>query len=110
METPGTDTPTTKVLEQPWKKYWPPQADSRPTDEELEAKPWLTWKPDPDNPNEKPWYTWMNDPKYNPNLLRNAKTDPAQQLSGSGTPPPNPTPTPEPEPGPRPEATIAEGG
>ena len=43
---------------QPWKAFWPPRLDAV-SEEELKKMPWLTWGPDPDNPDGKPWYDWM---------------------------------------------------
>ena len=43
---------------QPWKAFWPPNPEDF-TLEEAEKMPWLTWSPDPDNPDGKPWYDWM---------------------------------------------------
>lgn len=45
---------------QPWRDYWPPKASETLSEEELKAKPWLTWKRDQAQPNEKPWYGWVN--------------------------------------------------
>lgn len=46
---------------QPWREVWPPKSISDFTDEELQNKPWLTWKRDPRKLNDKPWYTWVNE-------------------------------------------------
>jgi hypothetical protein len=43
---------------QPWREFWPPKNIEALTAEELETKPWLTWKPDPAKPNAKPWLGW----------------------------------------------------
>lgn len=44
---------------QPWRAWWPPKATESLTDEELKAKPWIHWKPDPSVPNAKPWLQWV---------------------------------------------------
>jgi len=43
---------------QPWREFWPPMNIEGLTVEELGARPWLTWKPDPAKPNAKPWLGW----------------------------------------------------
>lgn len=50
----------TQTERQPWRRFWPPADLDQITPEEKEAKPWLTWKRDPNQPNEKPWYHWCN--------------------------------------------------
>ncbi|KAF2489452.1 hypothetical protein BU16DRAFT_553512 [Lophium mytilinum] len=46
---------------QPWRAFWPPNPDVEFTEEEKRAKPWLTWRRDPDDVNVKPWYEWVNE-------------------------------------------------
>ncbi|PGH01898.1 hypothetical protein GX51_04951 [Blastomyces parvus] len=43
---------------QPWRAYWPPDITGV-SEQELSAKPWLTWKHDPMKMNNKPWYDWV---------------------------------------------------
>ncbi|EFX03010.1 hypothetical protein CMQ_2939 [Grosmannia clavigera kw1407] len=45
---------------QPWRAYWPPSPTQVFSDEEKQAKPWLTWKRDATVLNDKPWYQWVN--------------------------------------------------
>lgn len=45
---------------QPWRAFWPPKKVDQIPPDELAAKPWLTWRRDPSQPNEKPWYGWCN--------------------------------------------------
>ncbi|KAI1385931.1 uncharacterized protein F4822DRAFT_414492 [Hypoxylon trugodes] len=43
---------------QPWRAFWPLKKDDYTT-EQQQNMPWLTWKPDPNNPENKPWRKWM---------------------------------------------------
>lgn len=45
---------------QPWREFWPLTNLGALSEDQLKAKPWLTWKRDKGQPNEKPWYTWVN--------------------------------------------------
>lgn len=45
---------------QPWREFWPPRKVDRLTPDQVDAKPWLTWKRDKSLPNDKPWYHWCN--------------------------------------------------
>ncbi|OIW32923.1 hypothetical protein CONLIGDRAFT_627856 [Coniochaeta ligniaria NRRL 30616] len=53
--TPGAARPVIRV--QPWKTFWPLKAESY-SQEQRADMPWLTWKPNPQQPDEKPWRQW----------------------------------------------------
>ena len=61
MDSPPTRSamPTGDNLEQPWRAFWPPKVDHL-TKSQLEERPWLTWRPEPDKPDTKPWYDWLS--------------------------------------------------
>ncbi len=44
---------------QPWRTWWPPTGVENMTEEELKAKPWINWRPDPQRPTAKPWLKWV---------------------------------------------------
>jgi len=85
---------------QPWKKFWPPKAESLVSEDRSGSvtPPWADWKPDPKNPDEKPWIQWMNDKKFNPALdeERGRQAYPLRKRGNSRDP--------------SPKATVAEGG
>jgi len=62
MTTEIADTGAAKI--QPWRAFWPLPEEI--ASKEVVDKPWLAWKPDPQNLHEKPWYQWMDDPRYEP--------------------------------------------
>ncbi len=86
---------------QPWRTWWPPKDLSSMTDNELKAKPWINWKPNPSKPNEKPWLQWVPRGAH----LHDHHCDSGQKpLQPPGPPPPSP-------PSPTPNASSnAEGG
>jgi hypothetical protein len=51
---PKTSNP---ALEQPWKAWL--EAERSTNSDIKEARPWVEWKPNPDDPSEKPWLQWQ---------------------------------------------------
>lgn len=41
------------VVTQPWKQYLEMEKQ-----DSVSQKPWLTWKPTPEDPSVKPWLSW----------------------------------------------------
>jgi hypothetical protein len=96
---------------QPWREWWPPEpgATESMTEEERQAKPWLDWKPNPQQPNEKPWLEWVPRDAHiidGTRLQGSASNKLGSQASGPDAPE-SPAPTPQPT---APASSNAEGG
>ncbi|KAK3306513.1 uncharacterized protein B0T15DRAFT_527418 [Chaetomium strumarium] len=75
---------------QPWRKWWPPETETMAEDE-LKAKPWINWKPDPKQPNAKPWLQWV--PRDAHIVHSRSDSGPGSGSgSGSGSAPVSPVP------------------
>jgi len=99
---------------QPWRAWWPPKESEIQimADDELKAKPWINWKPDPKNPNAKPWLQWVPRNSHTVNLQSASDAKPASGFEPSGAQPdtsssPQPHPAPPPS---EPASSNAEGG